>query len=126
MAKDMNLLQTPTVEVFVASIGDKLTVNRMKIAKLLWNFNISAEYSHQENPKFKRQLDEVLERGIPFMVVFGTEELEKGVVKVKDMKIHDEVEIDLNEIPSFLISRGCKTIPVTDQSFIYALKSSLP
>ena len=40
----------------------------MRIAKALWLADISAEYSHQESPKFKRQLDEVLERQIPFMV----------------------------------------------------------
>ena len=40
----------------------------MRIAKSLWLADISAEYSHQESPKFKRQLDEVLERQIPFMV----------------------------------------------------------
>ena len=40
----------------------------MRIAKALWMSDISAEYSHQESPKFKRQLDEVLERHIPFMV----------------------------------------------------------
>lgn len=109
----------------MASIGDKLTADRMRVAKRLWTANISCEYSHQESPKFKRQLDEVLERGIPFMVVFGTEEIDKGTAKVKDMRQHDEVEISLEEVPAFLLSRGCKSVPVTDQHFMNILRSSL-
>ena len=35
----------------------------MKIAQLLWEADISAEYSHKENPKLKPQMDEVLARG---------------------------------------------------------------
>ena len=56
------------LQVFIASIGEGLVSSRMRIAKALWMSDISAEYSHQESPKFKRQLDEVLERQIPFMV----------------------------------------------------------
>jgi hypothetical protein len=29
---------------------------RMRVAKLLWTANIPAEYSHQDSPKFKKQL----------------------------------------------------------------------
>lgn len=122
MAKEMNLLQSPTVEVYVASIGDKMTAHRMKITKLLWASNIPAESSHQDSPKFKRQLDEVLERSIPFMVVLGQEELEKGTVKIKDMIKHDEVEVDINDMVSFLLSRQCRSVPVNDLTFMNALR----
>lgn len=123
MAKEMNLLQSPTVEVFVASIGDKMTTHRMKVTKQLWAANISAEYSHQEAPKFKRQLDEVLERGIPFMVVLGQEEVDRGTVKIKDMRKHDEVEVPVTEVVSFLQARQCRAVPVNDQSFMTTLRT---
>ena len=41
---------------------------RMRVAQRLWKADISAEYSHQDNPKLVKQLDEALERGIPYMV----------------------------------------------------------
>ena len=122
MAKEMNLLQVPTVEVYIASIGDKLTVDKMKLAKLLWSNQISAEFSHQENPKFKRQLDDVLERSIPFMIVFGSDELIKGTVKIKDMKLHDEQEMEVKDIVPFLKSRNCKVLPISDQYFMESLR----
>ena len=98
---------------------------RMKIAKLLWSNNISAEYSHQDNPKFKRQLEEVLERGIAFTVVVAEEELARGCVKVKDMRARDEVELPFDQVVPFLLSRGCRSVAVGDQSFMKKIKGNL-
>jgi histidyl-tRNA synthetase len=81
----------------VASIGAGYVPERMRIAKLLWQNNIPAEYSHLENPKFKKQLDEALERYIPVMVVFGEDELKRRILKVKNMKEHVEVEVEYTE-----------------------------
>jgi histidyl-tRNA synthetase len=110
-AKDLNLMQAAAVQVFIASIGAGLVPARMKVAKMLWEANISAEYSHQDNPKFKKQLDEALERGIPYMVVFGGDEVEKGTVKVKDMREHEEVEVPLSGVVAQLMAKGCVPIP---------------
>ena len=48
-AESMGLMQMPNVQVFVAAIGGYLS-ERMKIARMLWSANISAEYSHQQGP----------------------------------------------------------------------------
>lgn len=72
--------------------------HRMHVARLLWKANISAEYSHQLNPKLKKQLDEALSRGIPIMVVFGEDEMKNGTVKVKDIREHTEVDVPLNDL----------------------------
>ena len=108
--------------MFIASIGSGLIPERMKIAKLLWNANISAEYSHLENPKFKKQLDDVLERGISYMVVIGKDELQKGVVKVKCMRQHIETEVPFDEIVSDLLLKGCPTIAGVDTSILQKLR----
>jgi histidyl-tRNA synthetase len=82
----------------------------MKLAKMLWKSNISAEYSHLDNPKFKRQLDEALERRIPFMVVFGDDEISNNLVKIKNMTTHEEVAVDFASIVSSLVAQGCSTV----------------
>lgn len=110
-AKDQNLLGISNIQVFIASIGPNMFVERMKVARLLWNANIAAEYSHQENPKFKKQLDDCLERRIPFMVIFGKDETSKGTVKVKNVRDHNEVEVPLGQIISTLMGMGCAIIP---------------
>lgn len=97
----------------------------MKVAKLLWNANIPAEYSHQDNPKFKKQLDETLERGIPFMVVFGEDEMAKGMVKLKNMKLHTELEISLESLVDSLLKDNCTVIPPgTDLGFLSSMRES--
>jgi len=124
-AEELNIMQTTGIQVYIASIGASLIAERMKIAQALWQANIAAEYPHQDNPKFKKQLDEALERGIPFMVVFGSEELARGVVKVKDMRKHTEVEVPLSELAATLLAQGCGAAGAgADMEFLDALKAS--
>ncbi len=123
-AEERKLAQPSTIQVFVASIGAGLVPERMKIAQTLWKANISTEYSHQENPKFKKQLDDCLERGVPYMVVFGSDELKKGVVQVKNMVGHADVEVPVGDLVSVLLGQGCKTVPAgADMTFLEALRS---
>lgn len=109
-AKAVKATATSTMQVFVASIGADLIADRMKVARLLWGANIAAEYSHQDNPKFKKQLDYVLEQGIPFVVVFGEEELSNGTVKVKCIEGHSEEVIPLTEMVPYLLAHGCTQV----------------
>jgi histidyl-tRNA synthetase len=113
------------IQVYVASIGPGYVPERMRIAKLLWQNNIPTEYSHLENPKFKKQLDETLERYIPVMVVFGEDELNRHVVKVKNMKEHTEVEVEYSEesLLTAVINAGAKpTMANADFSLLEKLK----
>ena len=98
------------IKVYVASISAGLVPQRMRVAKMLWDANLSAEYSHQDNPKFKKQLDYVLEKGIPYLVVFGEEELQKGTVKVKTMANHTEEEIPAVDMTTYLKAHGCQSV----------------
>lgn len=102
--------QQSNIDVYIASIGAGLLVERMKLARVLWEQNISAEYSHLENPKFKRQLDHALGSNIPVMVVIGESELESGTVKVKDMRNHTEVEVKLEDVVAAVMAAGAKEI----------------
>lgn len=104
------LQQQSSIDVYIASIGSGLLVERMKLARVLWTHNISAEYSHLENPKFKRQLDHALGSNIPVMVVIGESELENGTVKVKDMRNHTEVEVKLEDVVAAVMAAGAKEI----------------
>jgi histidyl-tRNA synthetase len=97
---------------------------RMKIARQLWQNNISAEYSHHENPKLKKQLDEVLERAIPFLLIIGTDELAKGTLKLKNTREHTEIEVPIVEAVQALLAQGCATVPAgADLAFMESLKT---
>lgn len=49
----------PWLQVYVASVGPGLLEERMRLGRMLWSSDISAEYSTADNPKLKKQLDEV-------------------------------------------------------------------
>lgn len=97
---------------------------RMKLARILWSADISAEYSHQDNPKLKKQMDDALERAIPFMLVIGADELARGTVKIKNMRQHVELEVPINELVAQLLQQGCATIAAgADLTFMQALNA---
>ena len=89
-------------EVYVASIGSGLQSKRMAVASLLWKGGIKTEYSYKPNPKMGDQLGTALKAGIPFMIVFGENEVAKGVVKVKDMDAGIEEEVAEQDVVEYL------------------------
>ncbi|CAH0482064.1 unnamed protein product [Peronospora belbahrii] len=111
-AKKQSAHTTPPSQVLVASTSNNLMVPRLELCKQLWLSNISAEVMQTENPKFIKQLHYALERGTPYMVVIGEDELAKGVVKVKDMASKDEVTAPRSELVAELLRRGCPTTDI--------------
>ncbi len=109
-ARAAQSLSLRTRTIFIASIGPGLLKARMAVAKLLWKANISAEFSSASNPKFTPQLQEVLDRGIPFMVIIGENEHEKGVVKIKDINAKVEEEVSMSQLVERLLSKGCPRV----------------
>ena len=82
----------------------------MKLAKLLWDANLSAEYSQQESPKLNAQLRNALERNIPFMVIIGEKELAEKTCNVKDLKAETEDTVPIADLVTTLRKKG--VIPV--------------
>lgn len=103
-------IKQPNVAVLVASAGENLLRERMKLTKVLWDANISAEFSQQENPKLKFEIANALDRQIPFMVISGEEELKEGKCKVKDLKARTEETVEVGDLVKTL--RGKGVVPV--------------
>lgn len=121
-AIERKLMGQSDIQVFIASIGGNTLAHRMRVAKELWAVDVASEYSPKENPKLKPQMDECLERGIPFMVVFGEDEIAKGVVNLKNMEQRTEVEVKLEDLASKLVSEGCRQIVKSDAGFLDLLR----
>ncbi|KAI1361903.1 hypothetical protein F5Y08DRAFT_313516 [Xylaria arbuscula] len=78
-------------DVYVMVFGGKngLLVERMGIARLLWDAGISAEFSPKVKPRFPQQFKAAETGGIPLAVIVGEDELKAGKVKVKVMGLPD-------------------------------------
>ncbi len=121
-AIEKKLMGQSDIQAFIASIGGNTLAHRMKIARELWAIDVPAEYSPKENPKLKPQMDECLERGIPYMIVFGEDEIAKGVVNLKNMESRTEVEVKLEDLAERLVSEGCRQIVKSDAGFLDLLR----
>lgn len=86
-------IRTSETEVFVATAQKKLAFHRMKLCSDLWNAGIKAEHSYKLNPKLLDQLQYCEARGIPWAVIIGEAELQKGVVKLRNIETREELEI---------------------------------
>lgn len=103
-------IKQPNVAILVASAGDGMMKEKMKIARVLWDGGLSAEFSQQDNAKLKNELRNALDREIPFLVIVGEQELAEGKCNVKDIKAKTEDTVPIAELVSFLREKGA--IPV--------------
>ena len=98
-------IKQPNVSVLIAQAGDNMMLERMKIAKLLWNANISSEFSQQENPMLKYEILKASERGIPFMVIIGENEANENKCKIKEVTEDGEETKEETILQSQLVSK---------------------
>jgi len=103
-------IKQPNVNVLVAQAGENMMIERMKLSKLLWDSNISAEFNQQPNPKLTSEITKAIERDIPFMVIIGEEEAKEKRCNLKDLKARTEETIDQAQLVSTLRQKG--VIPV--------------
>ncbi|XP_061402201.1 histidine--tRNA ligase, cytoplasmic [Musca vetustissima] len=97
--------RTNEVEVYVASAHKGLHEKRLSILNDLWNQGIKAEHSYKLNPKLLAQLQHCEEQQIPLAVVFGDSELEKGIVKLREVTTRKEEDIAVTELANEIKKR---------------------
>eukprot|EP00878_Enallax_costatus_P014599 GHUV01015273.1.p1 GENE.GHUV01015273.1~~GHUV01015273.1.p1 ORF type:complete len:810 (+),score=288.70 GHUV01015273.1:998-3427(+) len=97
-AESGNAIRATETQVLVASIGNGMQIKRMELCSKLWSAGIKAEFGFKPNPKMGDQLGYALEQGIPYMVLFGDDELQNGVVKVKDMAAKTEETVAVDQL----------------------------
>eukprot|EP00545_Synedropsis_sp_CCMP1620_P000293 CAMPEP_0119005134 /NCGR_PEP_ID=MMETSP1176-20130426/1545_1 /TAXON_ID=265551 /ORGANISM="Synedropsis recta cf, Strain CCMP1620" /LENGTH=932 /DNA_ID=CAMNT_0006956907 /DNA_START=89 /DNA_END=2887 /DNA_ORIENTATION=+ len=110
LAEEKGSIKQPNVKILVASAGDNMLPEKMRVTRLLWDSNLSAEFSQQENPKLKYEITNALDRKIPFMVVVGENELKENKVQVKDLAARTEELVLLDDLVKTLRSKG--VVPV--------------
>ncbi|XP_002731518.1 histidine--tRNA ligase [Saccoglossus kowalevskii] len=100
------VIRTTETQVLVASAQKDLLEERMKLCNELWTADIKAEMSYKKNPKILSQLQYAEDSGIPYVAIIGGDEIEKGVVKIKDTSTREEVEIPRAELVSEIRKRS--------------------
>ncbi|XP_008192652.2 histidine--tRNA ligase isoform X2 [Tribolium castaneum] len=91
-------IRTTEVQVYVASAQKNLVEERMKLCNHLWDEGFKVEHSYKKNPKLLVQLQHCEEYGIPLAVILGESEIQRGVVKLREVKSRNEVEVPRTQL----------------------------
>jgi histidyl-tRNA synthetase len=93
MAKQqMADIKSNETQVYVISVGDSLLKERMALAKELWDHDIKASFMFKTKPKLDKQFAVCEKDHIPLAVIIGRDEIEQGVVRIKDMRSKDAAQ----------------------------------
>ncbi|CAO1628876.1 unnamed protein product [Sympodiomycopsis kandeliae] len=85
-----DLIRPKDTQAFIMSVGkDGMLVERMSIAKKLWEAGIQTEYSYKLKPKLPAQFNTIAKDSIPFAIMIAPDEWSKKQVRVKEQKGKD-------------------------------------
>ncbi|XP_060532286.1 histidine--tRNA ligase, cytoplasmic isoform X2 [Cylas formicarius] len=107
--------RTTDVDVYIATAQKNLAEERLKICKELWDEEFKVEFSYKKNPKLLAQLQYCEERSIPFAVILGESEIQKGVVKLRNVSTREEIEVKRGSLTDELRRRLAKNIYTLSQ-----------
>ena len=80
-------------QVLVTIFSQELICQSLKTAKNLRNKGVKTEVYPTIEDRLDKQLKYANKKGIPYVIIIGPEETEKGVFKLKDMKTGEQKEL---------------------------------
>ena len=90
-----------STKVFFVNLGENEQLASMRLISELRNKGISAEI-YPESAKMKKQMEYANRRGIPHVVIIGSNELERKVATLKDMRSGEQRELSFEELVATL------------------------
>jgi histidyl-tRNA synthetase len=94
--------KTSPTQVFVANVNDEVALDAIKISRELIKRGISTEVDIMGR-KLIRQLEFADNKGIPYVLIVGPEELKMGKFKLKDMHAKKEVCAGFESIAQLML-----------------------
>lgn len=100
------MVRKTQTQVLVLGIGKTLWSEVIAIGSELWQLEIATEFKCVAPGKIKKNLSDASEKdGIPLVVLVGQDELNQGIVKVKDMAAKQEEEVRRDNLAANLLTR---------------------
>ena len=90
-----------STKVLFVNLGEAEQEASMRLISELRNNDIPAEI-YPETSKMKKQMEYANRRGIPYVVIIGSNELEQGIATVKNMRSGEQSEVAFGDIVSAL------------------------
>ena len=86
-----------STKVIFANLGSEESTCALRLIRELRDKDIAAEI-YPDLGKMKKQMEYANRRGIPYVVIIGSEELQKEVATVKDMRSGEQREVEFNKL----------------------------
>ena len=105
--EELNLFpadQTITTRVMLTNFDAEAGRYGLKILKSLRDAGVNTEM-YLDATKLKKQLDYANRKQVPFVVLIGSQEMESGLLTLKNMKTGEQSAVSVNEI-SELVKAG--------------------
>lgn len=96
--------EPPPVDVLVTLWNDDFTPNSFRLANELREAGLRVDL-YPDNDRYGKQFGYADERNIPFVAILAPDELEAGVVGLKDMKSGDQEEVARDDVAAWLQER---------------------
>jgi len=98
--RDLSMLpdQESHTQVLVTVFGTETVGESIKLSRELRQAGLKVEIFLEKGKKIGKQFDYGNKRGIPYLLVLGSDEIEKGTVTIKDMKAGTQKNVPRNEI----------------------------
>jgi histidyl-tRNA synthetase len=90
-----------STKVLFTNLGEQEQEASMRIISKLRDKGVAAEI-YPDQGKMKKQMEYANRRGIPFVVIIGSNELERGVATLKNMQSGEQREMSFEELVSEL------------------------
>ncbi|MFR9621078.1 MAG: histidine--tRNA ligase [Rikenellaceae bacterium] len=86
-----------STEVIFTNLGEAEQLAAMRLIKGLRDAGIAAEI-YPDNSKMKKQMEYANKRGIPQVVIIGSNELERGCATIKNMVSGEQLEVPFERV----------------------------
>lgn len=90
-----------STRVLFVNLGSEEEAAVLPVLRSLRNEDIAAEI-YPEAGKMKKQMEYANRRGIPYVVIVGSQELEARAATVKDMRTGDQQQVPFDKIADFI------------------------
>eukprot|EP00026_Physarum_polycephalum_P000981 Phypoly_transcript_00982.p1 GENE.Phypoly_transcript_00982~~Phypoly_transcript_00982.p1 ORF type:complete len:1261 (+),score=184.22 Phypoly_transcript_00982:51-3785(+) len=90
------------VDILVCSVGSALFSERVRIVSELWDAQLRAETSYQENPSLEEQMEQASQQGIQWLVILKDKVyFQRSLLKVKNVDRKVEVDVPRSELVKY-------------------------
>ena len=88
-----------STKVLFINLGKAEEEASMRLISKLRDNNVASEI-YPESSKMKKQMEYANRRSIPYVVIIGAQELERGIATVKDMRSGEQRVVSFEELPA--------------------------